>query len=216
MQSCELVSKKQDKMKDFWDARYAQADFAYGTEPNEFLRTQLPKLKLGTGLFAAEGEGRNAVYAAQLGWEVHAFDLSVEGKAKADRWAAERGVEIDYQVGEFAELGYANEAFDLLALIYAHFPGHLKADYHRRLSTFVKVGGYVIFEAFSKNHLAYNSVNEAVGGPKDTQMLFSMEEIKADFADYELLELYEAEVELAEGTFHRGRGSVIRFVGRKL
>jgi hypothetical protein len=46
-------------------------------------------------------------------------------------------------------------------------------------------------------------------------MLFSMEEIKADFDHYDILELEETIVELKEGLFHNGAGSVIRFVGQK-
>jgi len=55
-----------------------------------------------------------------------------------------------------------------------------------------------------------------VGGPKDLDTLFSIEEIKPDFSDYEIIELSETEVELNEGKFHIGLGSVIRFVGRKI
>jgi hypothetical protein len=54
-----------------------------------------------------------------------------------------------------------------------------------------------------------------VGGPKDLDMLFSIDEIKADFSNYEFLELEEKEIELNEGIYHNGTGSVIRFVARK-
>ena len=46
-------------------------------------------------------------------------------------------------------------------------------------------------------------------------MLFSIDELKSDFANYEIIELVEKEIELNEGSFHNGLGSVIRFVGRK-
>jgi len=46
-------------------------------------------------------------------------------------------------------------------------------------------------------------------------MLFSIDEIKSDFDNYEIIELVEKEIELNEGLFHNGIGSVIRFVGRK-
>ncbi|MNI77458.1 hypothetical protein D3C73_1337530 [compost metagenome] len=73
----------------------------------------------------------------------------------------------------------------------------------------------IIFEAFSKNHLDYLARNEKVGGPKELDMLFSIEEIKSDFANYEIIALEEKEIVLNEGVFHNGLGSVIRFVGRK-
>lgn len=86
---------------------------------------------------------------------------------------------------------------------------------HRSLDTYLRSGGVVIFEAFSKKHLDYVTKNEQVGGPKDLAQLFSIEEVQADFANYDFTELAETEIELNEGAYHNGTGSVIRFVARK-
>jgi hypothetical protein len=76
-----------DPWTERWNERYSKDEFAYGEQPNKFLKEQLEKLAAGTILFPAEGEGRNAVFAAQLGWTVSAFDISAEGKNKANRLA---------------------------------------------------------------------------------------------------------------------------------
>jgi hypothetical protein len=47
------------------------------------------------------------------------------------------------------------------------------------------------------------------------EMLFSIDELKADFSNYEIIELEEKEIQLSEGMYHNGTGSLIRFVGRK-
>jgi SAM-dependent methyltransferase len=198
-----------------WNDRYRENDFAYGTKPNEFLKKQILKLKTGRVLFGAEGEGRNAVYSAKLGLNVSAFDISIEGKNKALKLAKENNVSIHYQVGLLPELNYENEQFDAIALIYAHFPPNIKSKYHKLLDKKLKKGGIVIFEAFSKNHLEYQNKNPKVGGPPDLDSLFSTDELKSDFENYEVLELVEKEIELNEGLYHNGKGSVIRFVGRK-
>jgi SAM-dependent methyltransferase len=198
-----------------WNERYGNDEFAYGEKPNNYLKTQLEKLSVGSILFPAEGEGRNAVFAATLGWKVAAFDISEEGKKKALRLAASHQVAIDYQVGELQTLNYTDEQFDAVALIYAHFPANIKSAMHEALDKYVKKGGIIIFEAFSKKHLDIVTKNEKVGGPKDLASLFSLEEIQSDFKNYEILELAELEIELSEGLFHNGTGSVIRFVGRK-
>lgn len=198
-----------------WDERYRQEEFAYGELPNQYLKEQLNKLPVGQILFPAEGEGRNAVYAATLGWTVSAFDISIEGKHKALRLSEAKGVKIDYQLGDLNSLHYQPGQFDAVALIYAHFPAEIKSQYHKTLDRYLKAGGMVIFEAFSKNHLGYIAKNEKVGGPKELAMLFSKEEISSDFSNYEILVLEEVEIELSEGFFHNGIGSVIRFVGRK-
>lgn len=199
-----------------WDERYANEEFAYGTNPNNYLKEQLAKLNPGAILFPAEGEGRNAVYAAMQGWNVAAFDISIEGQKKAQQLSAANKVSIDYEVGKLEELSYQPEQFDAIALIYAHFPADIKSLYHKTLSRYLRKGGIVIFEAFSKKHLDYLAKNEKVGGPKDLGSLFSIEEIKADFENYHFRELAEVEIELNEGVFHNGVGSVVRFVAEKM
>jgi SAM-dependent methyltransferase len=198
-----------------WNDRYSKDEFAYGEQPNNYLKEQLEKLTIGSILFPAEGEGRNAIYAAKLGWTVSAFDISVEGKNKALRLAAANKVKIDYQVGELQTLNYHIDQFDVIALIYAHFPADIKSLYHKTLDKYLRKGGVIIFEAFSKKHIDYISKNENVGGPKDIASLFSIDEIKSDFANYDFKELAETVIELHEGLFHNGQGSVIRFVAQK-
>jgi 2-polyprenyl-3-methyl-5-hydroxy-6-metoxy-1,4-benzoquinol methylase len=198
-----------------WNERYANEEFAYGEEPNNYLKEQLTKLDAGKILFPAEGEGRNAVFAAKEGWTVSAFDISNEGLRKALQLAEKNNVSIDYQIGELQALSYQEEQFDVIALIYAHFPANIKSQLHKELDKYLRKGGIIIFEAFSKNHLDYLAKNEKVGGPKDIESLFSIEEIEADFNNYEIIELKETVIHLNEGIYHNGEGSVIRFVGRK-
>ena len=154
-------------MKDKWDDRYSKSEFAYGELPNDYLKEQLNIIPAGTILFPAEGEGRNAVYAATLGWSVYAFDQSIEGRKKAIQLADKHQVKINYEVGEFQRIQYHPNQFDAIALIYAHFPADKKSAYHKKLIPYLRPGGVIIFEAFSKNHLNYNAINERVGGPKD-------------------------------------------------
>ncbi len=198
-----------------WDERYGKEEFAYGEQPNKYFKKQVKGLTAGKILFPAEGEGRNAIYAAKLGWTVSAFDISMEGKNKAVELAETYKVKIDYQVGELHALHYKPEQFDAIVLIYAHFPAGIKSLYHKTLDKYLRKGGIIIFEAFSKKHIDYISKNEKVGGPKEIEMLFSIDEIKSDFINYDFEELAETVITLNEGQFHNGQGSVIRFVARK-
>ena len=125
------------------------------------------------------------------------------------------GVSLDYRIGELPNLQFPPQHFDVIALIYAHFPSAIKSLYHQLLDRYLKVGGTIIFEAFSKSHVAYRKRDEKVGGPIDLDILFSTEELQMDFHNYNILELVEREVELREGNGHIGLGSVIRFVGQK-
>lgn len=202
-------------MKKFWDDRYGEADSAYGEAPNRFFKEQLDKLRPGKILLPAEGAGRNAIFAAQSDWQVDAFDISETGKEKAESLADKAGVQIHYQINDLNQVSYPTQSFDCLALIFAHFPAKVKSSYHQILNGYVKKGGVVIFEAFSKLHLALLEKNPAVGGPKNMDMLFSREELVADFSQYDIDMLEEKIVTLNEGQYHQGESAVIRLVATK-
>ena len=198
-----------------WNQRYSEATYAYGEGPNVFFREWLPKFEATSILMPADGEGRNGVYAATLGWQVTAFDLSSAGRTKALQLAKQQEVKLEYIVGDFAEIQFEEASFDAIGLIYAHFPAEQKALFHQKLDTYLKPGGVIIFEAFSKNHLPYKKVNPKVGGPGNIDVAFSSAEIEAYFPNYEHLLLEEVVVDLSEGQYHVGKGSVVRFIGRK-
>lgn len=204
-----------EEWKKRWDDRYADAAFAYGTEPNEYLRQQLAHLKVGSILFPAEGEGRNAVHAATMGWKTTAFDISSEGRNKAMKLAAARGVLIDYKVGELHQLAFRPASFDAVALIYAHFPATLKPVLIPQLLTLLKPGGTLIFEAFSRKNLEYVARNPQVGGPKEPDMLYTTAELETYLTGYQFTQLAETEVTLQEGLYHNGVGCVVRCVATK-
>lgn len=203
-------------MEEFWNNRYKEKEFAYGKEPNVFFKQAIDTLNLtGTLLLPAEGEGRNAVYAAKKGLAVAAFDISEEGRNKAMELAQHANVKIKYSVGELHELQFKKDSFDAVALIYAHFPPNLKTQLHKDLAALVKPKGYIILEGFSEQNLTLRDKNPNVGGPGNKEMLFTVQEMKDTFSNFEIIQLEETEIELKEGSFHNGMASVIRFIGRK-
>ncbi len=200
-----------------WDDRYASEDYAYGTTPNIFFKTIIDQERLtGSLLLPAEGEGRNAVYAAKNGLQVSAFDISNEGKNKALKLAEREKVGIHYEVGDFFDLSLVNGNFDAAALIFAHFPPNIASKYHRKIAELIKPGGLLIIEGFSVGHLALRKANPKVGGPGNVDMLYSEDSIRRDFPGFEVMQLEEVNVDLKEGNFHNGASKVIRFIGKKI
>jgi SAM-dependent methyltransferase len=197
-------------MTEFWNKRYATEEYAYGTEPNRFLKEKLVQLVPGKILFPAEGEGRNAVLAAKMGWQTNAFDPSIEGKRKAEKLASENGVSIDYQISDYENIQYPLNTFDCIVLIFAHMHPLKRNEFHKKLMSFLKPGGVLILEGFSKNQIKNSS-----GGPRDINMLFSIEEMESDFGSFSELTITEIDVVLNEGPFHQGIASVIRVNGVK-
>ena len=193
-----------------WDQRYAVGQYVYGTDPNAFFREELKKLTPGKLLLPAEGEGRNAIYAASRGWEVTAFDTSSEGRNKALRLAEQRGVSIQYQLAGYRNVLLPEDYFNSVAMIYAHAPAAGRTQRHRRMLDFLKDGGTFMLEGFAKEQIRYPT-----GGPRDVDMLFSEEELRYDFRDLKELTIRKEKIELREGLFHNGLACVIRLTGKK-
>jgi len=202
-------------MEEFWNNRYKEKKFAYGKAPNQFFKETIDTYKLnGSILLPAEGEGRNAVYAAQKGFDVTAFDISVEGKHKAEELARQNNTKIKYEVGELNDVKFEDNSFDVLALIYAHFPKN-RIELHQQLAELIRPNGYIILEGFSTENLLYKEKNPNVGGPGNLDLLFTKDEIQYTFKNFEIILLEQVEVELNEGYYHNGLANVVRYIGKK-
>lgn len=190
----------------FWDERYSEPHYVYGTEPNEFFKDCLDKLMLGKLLLPGEGEGRNAVYAAKKGWDVTAIDFSEQAKIKAMKMAEENNVTINYIVSSASDYKYTEQEYDAAALVFVHFPREVREKAHKSIIKSLKTGGALIIEAFSKAQINNNS-----GGSKDVNALYSIEDLKNDFGELKITELAEYHIDLKEGPYHKGAADVIRF-----
>ncbi|WP_319480527.1 class I SAM-dependent methyltransferase [uncultured Draconibacterium sp.] len=197
-------------MNNFWNERYSETEYAYGETPNEFVKRELPNLQPGKVLFPAEGEGRNAVFAATLGWNVTAFDPSSEGQRKALILADKHNVSINYLITDYSNANFEIEHFDCICLTYAHMPGNMRNKVHQKLAAYLKPGGTIILEGFSKEQ-----INRNTGGPKDISFLFDEKELKNDFKNFSSITTHKSDLELDEGLYHRGLASIIRLKGIK-
>jgi len=198
-------------MKNRWNERFSETSYAYGIKPNQFLKEIMQSMNPGKILFLAEGEGRNAVYAASLGWEVEALDYCEAGKVKAEKLAVEQNVEINYLIEDLSDFKPEPNYYDAIALIYMHIDDKmLQSSIHKKVIKALKPGGKIIFEAFEKEQIKYSS-----GGPKEEELLFSLEDIVDDFIDLNFEILSKELISLDEGKYHQGTASVIRFVGSK-
>lgn len=197
-------------MQNHWDERYANKEYIYGTEPNEFLKETLRMLTPAKILFPAEGEGRNSVYAASLGWDTYAFDQSTEGQKKALALANLKKVSIHYSIELLESWHCAENTYDCIALIFVHLPENLRKQVHAQAIKALKPGGTLILEAFTPAQLELGT-----GGPKTTELLFSKTLLQEDFVHMEILQLYETQTHLNEGPLHHGMAEVVRLVTRK-
>ena len=164
-----------------WDNRFAGEDFAYGKEPNVWLAeriSQIPPPEQNKALIPADGEGRNAVWCARLGWNTEVFDLSAQGKIKCEMLAAEHGVSVDYEIADLKDLQLAEEQFDLIAFSWFHTPSTLRKEKFCNFMPALKKGGHLITEGYHKTQMPMDS-----GGPKSLDLLWDLDEILEEFLD---------------------------------
>jgi SAM-dependent methyltransferase len=197
-------------MENLWDQRYATDTYIYGTEPNDWFVEKLKILKPGKLLLPGEGEGRNAVWASDQGWDVTAFDQSYEAKAKAMKLAAEKQVPLEYHVKDLRCFRGEEAQYDAIGLIYVHMPPDYRQKVHHEFVKMLKPGGCLIFQAFSKAQLPNKS-----GGPKDLELLYNEEELRSDFKELRLLEFHNVRLHIEEGTHHKGVAEILRLFARK-
>lgn len=197
-------------MQDKWNERYKSEEFIYGLEPNEFFAKMLePKLR-GKLLLPGEGEGRNAIYAASIGWDVHAFDQSDVAAAKAMIYARLNKFTFEYEINDCANFDMVENYYDAVGLIYLHLEPKLRKAFHQKLARNIKAGGIIIGEFFSSNQIMFDS-----GGPKDPELLYDVETIRDDFSELAHIKVEEKMITLHEGLLHNGTASVIRLIGMK-
>lgn len=197
-------------MKEFWNQRYADKEYKHGKNPNDFLKEELPKLLPGKILFIGEGEGRNAVFAATLGWQVDAMDFSEEAKSKAEKLAEEFGVKINYRLSAFEEFVPKENYYDAAGIFFIHQSEEMKTKLFQRVIGSLKPSGKIIFECFEREQINYNT-----GGPSDVTFMYTLEEVKKLFRNISFDKLSKEKIILNEGKGHYGEAVVVRFVGVK-
>ena len=197
-------------MSEVWNNRYSSHEYIYGKEPNQFLKAELDKIIPGKILFLGEGEGRNAAYAASLGWDVDAVDYSEAGKEKAENLATEKKVRINYRVENLAKFVPKQNYYDAVVLIYLHLEEELRERVSKMAIDAAKHDGKIILEAFERDQINNNS-----GGPKNAELLYALQDVVEDFIDLEFEKISKENIILNEGEGHQGKAVVIRFVGKK-
>lgn len=196
------------------DQRYSASDFAYGTEANDFLKAEFQKIPSGGRVLClAEGEGRNAVFLAQNGYQVTAVDISEVGLNKALKLASERGVEIATQVVDLADYSLGEQQWDGIVSIWVHMPDAIRQHVHAQIAPALKQGGVFILEAYTYEQ----TTMEAVGGPSATQKdrFGSLEKLRIELEALEEVIGVEKQRMISEGTRHQGLSAVVQFIGCK-
>lgn len=207
-----MTDKPDAPTSTIWDGRFDRPEYVYGKEPNDYLRKMAPQLPPPPArvLSLAEGEGRNGVFLAGLGYVVTGVDSSEVGLEKARRLAASRGVPLETVHADLSDYRIEPDAWDAVVSIFCHLPPSLRAQVHRQVVEGLKPGGMVLLEGYIPKQLELKT-----GGPPTVELMYSADILRADFAGLELLHLVELERDVVEGLFHTGRAAVVQLLARK-
>jgi len=150
-----------------WDERYREAPLSWPAEPNEFVEEELAGLEPGTAVDLACGEGRNAVWLAERGWQVTGVDFSSVAIDRARRMAAERGVDVEWIHADILEWEPAR-TFDLVLIVYIHLPPKKRDRLMRNAVGWVAPGGRFFL-------VGHDAATAGVSGPPDPEILWTPE-----------------------------------------
>ncbi|MFJ7935121.1 class I SAM-dependent methyltransferase [Sporosarcina sp. NPDC096371] len=197
-------------MTNSWHERFSTEEYVYGKEPNEFLVSAVQELPKGKVLCIAEGEGRNAVYLASLGFDVTSWDFAQAGLDKTKQLADEKGVVVTTELRDLAEVTWEEGQWDAIIHIFGHFPRNVLDRTLVGIKKALKPGGFYISELYTKEQLRYGT-----GGPRNEEMLCDPINLLKQFNGYFVKHFHIGEVNRVEGQLHTGTAHVVQSVFQK-
>lgn len=177
-----------------WDRRYEERELLWSASPNRFLVAEAAGLAPARALDLACGEGRNAIWLAELGWQVTAVDFSEVAIAKARERAARDGADVDFVCGDLLDYEPEPEAYDLVLVLYLQLPAGERRLVLSRAASALASGGTFLLVGHDLTNLT-----EGAGGPSDPEVLYTPNDIAA--------ELHGLEIEKAERVLREVEGA---------
>ena len=193
-----------------WDERYSSEDYAYGKQANQFLAEHYQAIPKGKVLSLAEGEGRNAVFLAQQGYQVTAVDSSRVGLQKAQQLAQAHGVKIETLHADLNDFEIQPHYWDGIIAIFCPMPPPLHQRIHQQVAQGLKPGGIYLLEAYRPEQLQYGT-----GGGNSAESMMTADKLRTDLQELQFIYLQELEREVIEGVYHTGMGAVVQAIARK-
>lgn len=173
-----------------WDARYAEDELLWGTQPNAFVAAEMSAAMPGQGLDVGCGAGRNAIWLAERGWQVVGVDFSRRALERAAQLASRAGVtdRVDFQLVDVVNDALPAGSFDAVIVAYLQLPQSARRAALRNAAAAVGPGGTLLIVGHDTTNLT-----EGIGGPQDAEVLFTPQDVVADLAGMTGLVVQKAE-----------------------
>lgn len=193
-----------------WNERYSSPEYKYGTDPNQFLAANARRIPEGRVLCLGDGEGRNGVFLAGLGYDVTSVDQSDVGLAKARRLAADRGVSIRTVESDLANYTMEPGSWSGIVSVFCHLPPDLRRRVHGAVVRGLGAGGVFILEAYTPRQLLFKT-----GGPPTAELMMTLDDLRDELDGLHLDLAREIDRDMREGACHTGKGAVVQVVAVK-
>ena len=194
-----------------WEKRFSAPDYAFGKEPNAFLKSQEPSLHgRKTALSVADGEGRNGVWLAEQGLDVLTIDFAPAGITKAQALAAEHGVKLRTELADITKWHWPKSAFDVVVAIFIFVDPPDRDALFANLKGALNPGGLLLIQGYRPKQLEYKT-----GGPSDAARMYTREILQAGFGGMAKLDIHERDSMISEGNSHAGMSALIDLVATK-
>jgi SAM-dependent methyltransferase len=194
-----------------WEKRFSAPSYAFGKEPNAFLKSQQPLLRgRKTALSVADGEGRNGVWLAEQGLDVLTIDFSPAGLAKAQALAAERDVKLRTELADITQWHWPKGTFDVVVAIFIFVDPPDRDALFANLKGALTSGGLLLIQGYRPKQLEYKT-----GGPSVAARMYTREILQAGFGDMAKLDIHEHDSMISEGNSHAGMSALIDLVATK-
>ncbi len=164
-----------------WDRRYAEKDLLWSATPNRVLVAEAAGLPPGRALDLACGEGRNAIWLAELGWRVTAVDFSEVAIAKAQTKAAEHAVDVDFLCADLLDYEPEIEAYDLVVVLFLQLTVEERRPVLSLAAGALAPGGTFLLVGHDSTNLT-----DGVGGPSEPTVLYTPDDIIAELPELEI------------------------------
>lgn len=189
--------------RETWNERYANKEMVWSAEPNRLFADIVGELPAGRALDLGCGEGRNALYLAENGWDVTGVDYSDAGIEKARRLAEHRDVAVDFRVADAGEIRLEPRSFDLVAVVFLHTGASERDHWLPQAIAAVADGGTFVYIGHDPAN-----IESGVGGPQDPSVLPGVDAISAALTGFaiERADVYRRPV--GEDPGHGGDGGV--------
>jgi SAM-dependent methyltransferase len=148
-----------------WNERYAASELVWSAGPNAFVVEHASGLPPGRAIDLAGGEGRNAIWLAEQGWDTELVEFSTVAIEKAAAIAHHRGIELRTTLADVTAAP-ALEPADLVLVCYLQLPTEPLATALQHAATLVAPGGTLLVIAHERDNLEHG-----YGGPRDPASL---------------------------------------------